>query len=132
MAGADGGDEPIGTPTTRDHRLLRIELDIPTMAVVGAVVFGAFAVAALFEGAPATITRIAIALLFTLALDPLVVATTRRLHIPRRGAVAVVGTAFGVGLLLVVLVVGPAAVPRRRSSARSCPRPWRSSTTSRS
>ena len=96
MAGADGGEQPIGPPAPHHRRVLRVELDITTMAVVGIVVFGALAVAALFEGAPATITRLAIALLFALALDPLVVATARRLRMPRRGAVAIVGTAFGV------------------------------------
>ena len=121
MAGADGGEEPIGPPVPHHRRVLRVELDITTMAVVGIVVFGAFAVAALFEAAPATITRIAIALLFALALDPLVVATARRLRMPRRGAVAVVGTAFGVGLLLVVLVVGPAAVTQAQEFGEELP-----------
>ena len=121
MAGADGGEEPIGPPAPHHRRVLRVELDITTMAVVGIVVFGAFAVAALFEAAPATITRIAIALLFALALDPLVVATARRLRMPRRGAVAVVGTAFGVGLLLVVLVVGPAAVTQAQEFGEELP-----------
>jgi predicted PurR-regulated permease PerM len=118
---ADADEATAAVAEATHHRILRIELDVTTMVVVGTAVFGALALAALFEGAPATITRIAIALLFTLALDPLVVAASRRFHLPRRGAVALVGTAFGVGLLAVVLVVGPAAVRQARQFGEELP-----------
>jgi predicted PurR-regulated permease PerM len=119
---ADGPAPPGSRRSARRPALLQIELDISTFVMVGVAVLVALLVVALFQGAPATITRIFIALLFTLALDPIVVAVERRLRMSRRAAVALVGSVFAIVMLAVVLIVGPAAVRQAREFGEELPR----------
>ena len=103
------------------RRPVVVELDLRTLVGIAVTMLVAFAIVALFQGAPATITRLAIALLFALALDPLVVAAQRRFRLGRRPAVGLVGTVFALGVLIMVLVVGPAAVREARKFGDQLP-----------
>ena len=98
-----------------------VELDLRTLVGIAVTMLVAFAIVALFQGAPATITRLAIALLFALALDPLVVAAQRRFRLGRRSAVGLVGSVFAIGVFVMVLVVGPAAVREARKFGDQLP-----------
>ncbi len=84
-------------------------------------VLGAAAVLAVLRNAGSALTRIAIGLVLALALDPLVVATARRLRTGRITAVGVVGGAFAVAGVLVALFVGPPATRQASEFGRQLP-----------
>jgi predicted PurR-regulated permease PerM len=105
----------------RPGRVVHVQLDLQTLVYVGLVIVVAMAVGGLFQEAPATITRLAIALLFALALDPLVVAAQRRFRLRRRAAVAAVGSVFALAVFALVLVIGPATVSEAREFGEQLP-----------
>ena len=110
----------------------RCRLDGSTLLAVIVAVLVVLAVLAVLRNSSAMLTRIGLGVLIALALDSVVNALVRRLHV-RRGVV-VVGVAVAVlGVaVLVVAVLAPRAVAEVRSSRSSSPRRSASSNDSRS
>lgn len=98
-----------------------VRFELRSTAWITVAVLGAAAVLAVLRNAGSALTRIAIGVVLALALDPLVVATTRRLRISRTGAVGVVGGAFAIAGVLVALFVGPPATRQASDFGRQLP-----------
>jgi predicted PurR-regulated permease PerM len=94
----------------REPRALVVDLDWRTSVVAVTAVLGLFALFQLVQGARQTLTWIVIGSLLAMALNPLVVAVSQRLHLRRGmavGAVLVGLIAFGAAA---VLLLGPPAL----------------------
>lgn len=89
--------------------------DLRTIAWLTTAVLSAFALFALVRNARTPITQVAVGVIIALALDPLVVATMRRLRIRRGLAVAVVGLGLLIVSTIAVVFLGP---PARDQAAR--------------
>jgi putative heme transporter len=90
---------------------------VAVLIAVGAVLT-AFALAG---SAHQTLTWVAIGVLLSLALDPLVNAVERRLHARRGAAVAIVLGVFVVAVGLAVLLLGPPALREAKSFSHDLP-----------
>ncbi len=108
-------DRPAGGPPSP----VRVELRSTVWITVA--VLGAAAVLAVVRNAGPALTQVAIGVVLALALDPLVVATGRRLGLTRARAIAVVGGAFAAGGVLVALFVGPPATRQASEFGRQLP-----------
>lgn len=88
---------------------------------IGLGIFGAFFLVALARNIPDTLTRVALGLIFALALDPVVVRIRNRLHCTRGTAVALVGLLAVAVFAVVVAVIGPQAVSQARTFSSDLP-----------
>jgi predicted PurR-regulated permease PerM len=102
----EGGAHPIVETVDLDWRSA-----VAVLVAIGAVLT-AFALAG---AARQTLTWLAIGVLLSLALNPLVTAVERRLHARRGGAVAIVLGVFLVAVTLAVLLLGPPALREARA-----------------
>jgi predicted PurR-regulated permease PerM len=119
---ADGGSSPLlvePEPATRFAP--RFRLDRSTFLAVVAAVLVVLAVLAVVRNSSLMLTRIAIGVLIALALDAIVNAVVRRLHV-RRG-IAVVGVAAAVGgiAVVVVTVLAPRAIAEVQDFSQQFP-----------
>jgi predicted PurR-regulated permease PerM len=108
---ADAGSSPLALePGTATRFAPRFRLDRSTFLAVVAAVLVVLTVLAVVRNSSLMLTRIGIGVLIALALDAIVNAVVRRLHI-RRG-IAVVGVAAAVGgiAVVVVTVLAPRAI----------------------
>ena len=91
-----------------------------TVWLTVAVLF-AFAVLALFHNAGPALTKISLGLILGLALDPLVVATGKRLGLSRTRSVGVVMGGFAVLVVVLAVFVGPAATRQASQFGKQLP-----------
>ncbi|MET0145492.1 MAG: AI-2E family transporter [Ilumatobacteraceae bacterium] len=100
---------------------LRLRLDFRTFAYLVLAILSALALIAVFRNTTTMLTRIGLGVVVALALDPVVDSITRRWHLKRGIAVAIVGLAI-VGLAtLLVVVLGPRAVVEARQFSAQLP-----------
>lgn len=102
--------------------------EIPILALtpkaglwIAAGIFGAFFLVAFARNVPDTLTRVALGLIFALALDPVVVRIRDRIGCTRGMAVAIVGVIALFAFALVVAFVGPEAVRQAQAFSRDLP-----------
>lgn len=87
----------------------RVEIDVASMLVFCAALVALLAVAAVIQGAPRTMTALAVGALLALSLNPLVEGAQRRLRLSRANAVGLVFAAFAlVATVLGILLIPPA------------------------
>ena len=98
-----------------------VDLDWRTPATFAALFAGLVLVAGVARSMPRTLTSIALATLFTLALNPLVQAVQRRLSVRRSVAVAVVLTLLVAALTAALLLLVPPAVRQARDLGDELP-----------
>jgi predicted PurR-regulated permease PerM len=119
---ADAGSSPLLVEQETAARFApRFRLDRSTFVAVVAAVLVVLAVLAVVRNSSLMLTRIGIGVLIALALDAIVNAVVRRLHI-RRG-IAVVGVAAAVGgiAVVVVTVLAPRAIAEVQDFSQQFP-----------
>jgi putative heme transporter len=127
--GASSATEPAPSGTVADDpapaavptAVRTVDLD-PRSVVVAMVAFAAIvALTAVVRAATRTLTWCVIAVLLALALNPLVGAVQRRLHVKRGVGVAAVLAALVLAVTLAVVVLGPPAVRQARDLDEEIP-----------
>ena len=83
--------------------------DVRTVVWLTTAVLTALAVFAVVRNARTPLTQLAVGVIVALALDPLVVATKRRLGVPRHAAVAIVGLGAVIVVTGAIVLLGPPA-----------------------
>jgi predicted PurR-regulated permease PerM len=119
---ADAGSSPLLVePETATRFAPRFRLDRSTFLAVVAAVLVVLAVLAVVRNSSLMLTRIAIGVLIALALDAIVNAVVRRLHIRRGIAVVGVATAVGGIAVVVVTVLAPRAIAEVQDFSQQFP-----------
>lgn len=98
--------------TTAEAR--EVELDWRSLAWLAASIAGLVLLTGLARSVPRTLAAMGVATVLAVGLNPLVVAVTARLRLPRGGALAVVLGTFGAAVVLVGLVLIPPATRQAR------------------
>jgi predicted PurR-regulated permease PerM len=119
------GDPPAGPPPVAERPLRPIrEVDLDPRSV--ALVLGTFVAVVAFTGLlrsiPRTATALTVALILTLALDPIVGAVQRHARVRRSVAVGLVLTGFATAVVLIALLLIPPAIRQGRNLGRELPR----------
>ncbi len=91
-----------------------VDIDWRSLVAVFAVFLCLVAAQALLHEIPRTLTALTVALIVALALNPLVQAVERRLHVDRVLAVSFVLSGFAIAVVLLGLLLVPPAVQEAR------------------
>lgn len=117
---APGGAEPADPGAPGDPTV--VDVDLRSMVMLLVVALAALGLLELLQQTPEMVTKIVVGIVIALALDPVVARMRDRLGGASRGiAVAIVGTGLGMGLLGVLLVLGPAAIEEAGSLRSDLP-----------
>ncbi|HET9443977.1 MAG TPA: AI-2E family transporter, partial [Acidimicrobiales bacterium] len=98
-----------------------VDLDWRSLAWLAASVGGLLVLTALVRSVPRTLAALAVAVIVTLGLDPLVTGLSRRLRAPRGAALAAVLAGFVVAVAVVGVVLVPPAMGQARDLADDLP-----------
>ncbi len=104
----------------REHReVLHVELRSTVWLTVA--VLAAFTVLAVFRIAGPALTQVAVGVILALALDPLVVMVSKRGHVSRSQAVAIVAATFAALTVALIAFVGPPATRQAAQFRKELP-----------
>lgn len=101
---------------------LRLQLDWRQGAWIIATVLAALTVLAIFANASLALTQVGIGVIVALALDPLADAIQRRWKLRRGLAVAILGAGIAAFAVLLIVVLGPAAVREASNFSEQLPK----------